>query len=261
MKKRSVLLLATVVSLSLVFCADNVSATSMAYSLVEFTSDLSYTLGAGITDISFTPQQIEASTNVSNGIGEADSDLDNTIAEASSSVTNASAQAWAEPGRALPNPYGKASASADAFVPSASAFAGSSLPFQITVEGEGLITFMINYHVQLSLNTDNAGDTAGGSAQAGLTLFIEGQGASGVPYILEEQVSDGGSGSWEHTGTLEVTGFFSDSSFLYYEVYPTTFLDINAASSGTVPVPEPSTLLLIGTGLLGIVGFKRKSKS
>ncbi|MCD6197575.1 MAG: PEP-CTERM sorting domain-containing protein [Deltaproteobacteria bacterium] len=32
----------------------------------------------------------------------------------------------------------------------------------------------------------------------------------------------------------------------------------NLMGSGTVPVPEPATIILIGTGLLGIAGVGRK---
>jgi hypothetical protein len=37
---------------------------------------------------------------------------------------------------------------------------------------------------------------------------------------------------------------------------PTIVYPINPG--GAAPVPEPSTILLVGTGLLGIIGFGRK---
>ncbi|HEC97311.1 MAG TPA: PEP-CTERM sorting domain-containing protein [Nitrospirae bacterium] len=72
------------------------------------------------------------------------------------------------------------------------------------------------------------------------------------------------------TGSVEALGL-TDNLFygLAYEMDPVTtgWYDIDASrdikikSAPVAPVPEPATIILIGTGLAGLAGFKRKRKN
>ena len=69
-------------------------------------------------------------------------------------------------------------------------------------------------------------------------------------------------GSVAGTNTLLIEGLF-DSSFqgLYYmgaDEDISGSIDITVNSGGAAPVPEPSTMLLFGAGLIGLAGFRKK---
>jgi hypothetical protein len=69
-------------------------------------------------------------------------------------------------------------------------------------------------------------------------------------------------------GSVNFLGFVSDTPIARGEVVGisptngTIFIDnFSFGSVGDTPVPEPSTILLLGTGLLGLIGYRRRRRA
>lgn len=173
--------------------------------------------------------------------GWADAYTSDAFASAATLTGSSSSEATAYAG----DEYGQYSA----------ALAGTTVyAYEFFLVGDGTVTITIDYYLSSAIYGDEDGFALAG-AGAILGVYSCGDSAEDGEWIdlAGEYDSDASDAS---TGTLTIT--LSGSGLYKIFVGTYAYALAYAENSQSAPVPEPATLLLLGSGLMGIAGLSRK---
>ncbi|RWX42875.1 PEP-CTERM protein-sorting domain-containing protein [Candidatus Electrothrix aarhusensis] len=122
--------------------------------------------------------------------------------------------------------------------------------------------FDLNY-VEMTSNTENGGGLSTGRELSYITnnlgdSFLLAPSDWGIAYSYEGLASDGIIRNWMDSDFNNISSFTISSDNAHCFGMDNFYIDEEAPSR--TPVPEPATLLLLGMGITGLVGIRRKKK-